>query len=179
MLTVKAEHLKDWFKLSSDELFVAWPKPGTSPMNHSYNEPVESANYILAPLFDIIVTAFVEELSHGMVTPEVTDLQRTSHGIFDTPTYNVVTAGKIVGISFRQLDIDHYDEDESIMVCHTMILDGDETACRCVRDLFLDFAKTKSVETWKLDVVESLKNSKTYHLKSELSDFYWGADNGA
>ena len=172
MVTIKAQDLKNVFSIPQEELMIRWPSGRSSfgPLG----EPIDGANYILAPLFDRIVMEFVKKCEAGGF-PEITDFTTVSHPQFERPTYNAVINGKIVRISFQWVDIDHTDEDEHIMAFSEMWMTGDQGAALILQGLFM-YADHKPLDQWKQMIIESWKDEKTYHFKSELVDFYYGKD---
>ena len=124
----------------------------------------------LFPILDIAFNEWLKQIPDSVVS----DIKRQSKQDYFSPhdSYNCVVDGKIVQVNVSGSDIDVCDEDEFWYMNSEVSFDGDEVASRRLFERFSEFVGKQRLESLVSKSKEELEKGKTYHLSSEMRDFY-------
>lgn len=144
-------------------------------LKERFPELSSTSNYVLAPLVDVLAEKLLQELRENPNKHGFSDFHEEFTKMFDPPKFKAVFDGKIVEIDISHVDIDHNDEDESWYAIgglhfYTDGRTGIDEKISAQLKRFLD--EHGNLAELKSAAAAELRKGKTYHLRSDLYDFY-------
>ncbi len=124
----------------------------------------------LSPILEVAINKWLEQIPDSVVS----DIERLPKQDYFSPndSYNCVVDGKIVQVNVSRRDIDVCDEDESWYMCSRVSFDRDRAGSKALFERFSDFIGRQRLEELVSMSKTKLEKGKTYHLSSEMCDFY-------
>ncbi len=137
-------------------------------LKDSFSELSGLEEYVLIPLFDTAVSRWID---HPQTDDVVTDARR-----LDSRTYSFVVRGKLVTVATSWTDIDWDDPDESWFKLSRLHFSGDEHLTQTLKDRIRGFVAAQNLGELVRAAGASLKQGKEYHLRSDVSHFYFASN---
>ena len=124
----------------------------------------------LSPILDVTFNEWLKQMPDSVVS----DIKRLPKHDYFSPhdSYTCVVDGKIVQVNASGTDIDVCDEDEFWYMYNRISFDGDEIASKRLFERFSGFVGEQGLESLVSKSKRELEKGKTYHLSSEMCDFY-------
>ncbi|GEM_PF-1899687 len=124
----------------------------------------------LSPILEIVFNEWLKQMPDSAVS----DIKELPKQDYFSPNsyYHCVVDGKIIQMNVFGRDIDVCDEDESWHMVSEVSFGGDEVASKQLFEKFDDFIGRQRLEELVSLSKRELEKGKTYHLSSEMRDFY-------